>query len=107
MLGKILQEFAAAIEYLTYRAHVNSTEHISIEEARAFAEGVKKEKPEKGGKKALSEALNQVLELKAVDVAAGTVSRLCRGSVRTFCHRTKRLPTTTLPDSRRAVSRPG
>jgi hypothetical protein len=40
--GETLQEFSAAIDHLTYIAHVNSTQHhISMEGARAFAEGVR------------------------------------------------------------------
>jgi hypothetical protein len=84
-----LQEFAAAINHFTHHAYVDSTEqHISREVTRAFADEVRRRDLKQqllfGGKRTLSEALNQALELEAVDIAAGTPSWLWQVSTGTL-----------------------
>lgn len=76
-----LQEFPAAIDHLAHLAYVDSAEqHSSREVACVFANGVRERDPRLqlllGGKRTLSEALNQALELEVADIAAEALHAL-------------------------------
>jgi hypothetical protein len=80
-----LQEFATAIDHLPHRVHVQLPDHlISTEAACPFVYRIREDIRWYlllRGKKMLSEALIQALELEAADRAAGMPSRVCHTTV--------------------------
>jgi hypothetical protein len=68
--GETLQEFAAAVEQLAYRAFMElPVSYIQTEAAHAFINGIRDREVKKhllmGGESTLNEALNQDLKLEA------------------------------------------
>jgi hypothetical protein len=86
---EFLQEFAAAIYHSANRVNVEVPEYlISKEASLSFADGIRERDIRLqlllGGKETLGEAVNQVLELEAVDIAVVAPSRVRQTMARTF-----------------------
>jgi len=79
--GETLQEFAAAVEQLAYRALVGlPVAFIQTEATHSFIDGIRDREVKQhllmGGDWTLNEALNQALKLEATKAAAGPPARL-------------------------------